>query len=193
MSKEVFIKLYKENIKRPGADELLSWLEQSDFFSAPASTKFHGNCEGGLCTHSIMVYYRLRELYERYCTTGADGELFKASDETIAIVSLLHDVCKVGCYKVDYRNAKNEFGVWEKVPYYKFDEQFSYGYHGPKSVYLIERYLKLSEIEAVAIANHMSAFDRNGGDYSLADVYSSNPLALFVSFADQMASYINNC
>ena len=55
--KEQFLDIYKTNITRDGADKLLDFLEnKSDFFTAPASTRFHGACEGGLLRHSLNVY-----------------------------------------------------------------------------------------------------------------------------------------
>ena len=91
-AKEEFIKIYNENIKREGADKLLQWLESTDFFTCPASTRFHNNFEGGLVDHSVKVYHRLKKIV-------AD-EKIKITDEGIAVVALLHDVCKANIYKV---------------------------------------------------------------------------------------------
>ena len=108
--KEEFIAIFTENIKREGARELLAWLETTDFFTAPASTKFHCACEGGLVQHSLSVYHTLME---RYFEEGTDNP------ESFAIAALLHDLCKANFYKVSTRNVKNEeTGSWEKVPYY---------------------------------------------------------------------------
>lgn len=184
--KDKFISIYNEYIKRPGADKLLEWLDTTDFYTAPASTRFHGSYEGGLVEHSIAVFERLSVL----CSSEYGSDMIDKL-ETIAIVSLLHDLCKIGCYKVDYRNAKNEQGVWEKVPYYAFEEKFAYGGHGAKSVYIIERFMRLTADEAVAIHNHMGAYDRLGGDYSLGNAYEQYPLALLLHTADQFATYID--
>ena len=132
--RERFIEIYKENIKREGATELLEYLTgpQSDFFSAPASTRYHNSCRGGLCNHSLNVYDCLCDILARDkmreygCTPTA---------ETIAIVSLLHDICKVNFYKESTRNVKDENGVWQKVPYFEIDDKLPYG-HGEKSVYI---------------------------------------------------------
>lgn len=114
-----------------GSRELLAWLETTDFFSAPASTKFHCACEGGLVQHSLSVYHTLMD---RYFEEGIDNP------ESFAIAALLHDLCKANFYKVSTRNVKNEeTGAWEKAPYYAVEDQFPYG-HGEKSVYLIERF-----------------------------------------------------
>ena len=188
--KNKFIEIYNQNIKRPGADKLLEWLDTTDFYTAPASTRFHGSYEGGLVEHSIAVCRRLFGLVE-YNDGVSIGYSSDEEIETIAIVSLLHDLCKIGCYKVDYRNAKNENGVWEKVPYYAFDEKFAYGGHGAKSVYIIERFMRLTAEEAVAIHNHMGAYGRPSNDYSLGGAYEQYPLALLLHTADNFATYID--
>lgn len=180
--KNKFIEIYKENIKREGADKLLEYLEKSDFFTAPASTRFHLSIEGGLVQHSINVYERLIKM-----------DLNNVSDETKAIVSLLHDVCKTNYYKVDYRNAKNETtGQWEKVPYYTVDDQLPYG-HGEKSVYIINGFMKLTREEAITINFHMGGFDERvkGGSYSLGTAFEKYPLALYTHIADMQASYLD--
>lgn len=180
--KEDFIRLYTENIKRPGAKELLDWLEESDFFTAPASTRFHGNYEGGLCEHSVNVWEELVRLLRAYPEV-------RVTAETGAIVTLLHDLCKIGCYKQELRNTKvGEH--WVKKPVYVFNEDFCYGGHGSKSVYLIQKFMNLTEAEAVAINCHMGAWDRSPNDYSLGPAYEQYPLALLVHMADESATYI---
>ena len=131
--KEQFLDIYKKNITRDGADKLLDFLEnKSDFFTAPASTRFHGAYEGGLLRHSLNVYECLVQYLAR--ERVKDTYKLNVSDETAAIVALLHDVCKVNFYTVSYRNSKNEqTGQWEKVPYYSINDTLPYG-HGEKSV-----------------------------------------------------------
>ena len=124
--KEEFIQIYKENIKREGSAELLEWLQKTDFFTAPASTKFHGACEQGLVMHSISVF---KTLVEKHFEPETDNM------ESFAICALLHDLCKAEFYKVSSRNVKNEeTGKWDKVPYYAIEDKFPYG-HGEKSVF----------------------------------------------------------
>lgn len=180
--REDFIQLFTEHIKRPGSSELLAWLEESDFFSAPASTRFHGNYEGGLCEHSVNVWEELVRLLRAYPEV-------KVTAETAAIVSLLHDLCKIGCYKQELRNQKVN-GVWVQRPVYVFDEDFCYGGHGSKSVYLAQKYMNLTEAEAVAINCHMGFADRSPGDYSLGNAYERYPLAWLLHVADESATYI---
>ena len=146
-NKERFIEIYKEKIKREGADRLLNFLlsESSDFFTAPASTRYHGNYEGGLLEHSLNVYDCLCDILSRPRIKEVYG--IEYSEESIAIAALLHDICKVNFYNVAFRNAKNEAGKWESVPYYTIDDRLPYG-HGEKSVYIISGYMRLTRDEA---------------------------------------------
>ncbi len=181
--KEEFLKIYNDNIKRPGAQELLDWLSKTDFFTAPASSRYHCACEGGLLMHSLNVYKVLRERY---------FEDNKDSEESFAICALLHDLCKAQFYKVSTRNVKNEAtGQWEKVPYYSVDDQFPYG-HGEKSVFLIERFVRLKTSEAMAIRWHMGGFDEasKGGGFSISLAYEKYPLAVKLHLADLEATYL---
>lgn len=188
MVKNEFVDIFSTHIKRQGADKLLEYLENSDFFTAPASARFHLAEEGGLCQHSLNVYKRLVKLVrDEY---GADYHSV-VSDETIAVCGLLHDVCKVNFYSVDYRNSK-ENGVWVKVPYYKVDEKFPYG-HGEKSVFIISQYMRLTPEEAMAINWHMGGFDERvkGGSYSLSEAMAKYKLVLLMHVADLQASYLD--
>ena len=182
MSRDLFSKLYTQYITRPGSDKLYAWLETTDFFDAPASTRFHNNHSGGLCEHSVNVWQELVRLLKAYPEV-------KVSAETAAIVSLLHDLCKIGCYKVELRNKK-ENGVWRSVPTYVFDEDFCYGGHGSKSVYLIQRFMSLTDEEAVSVNCHMGFSDRSPGDFSLGKAYEHYPLAWLLHVADESATYI---
>lgn len=186
--KEEFLEIYKANIKRDGADKLLAWLESSDFFTCPASTKFHNNFEGGLCEHSINVYNRLKQLAKQQF---GDDYAKVVSDETLAILGLLHDVCKVNTYKTDYRNVKVD-GVWTQQPYYSVSDDLPYG-HGEKSVYMLCGFIKLSREEAIAINWHMGGFDMRvkGGSFALSDAYYKYPVAVLLAIADFMATYLD--
>ena len=183
-NRERFLDIYKTNIKREGADQLLEWLisDRSDFFTAPASSKFHGAYEGGLLEHSLNVYDCLRDNAPRL----ARKYNFRFSDESMAIAALLHDVCKVNFYKVEMRNVKRN-GVWEPVPYYTIDDNLPYG-HGEKSVYIISGYMKLTRDEAFAIRFHMgfSATDDPGTVGKALEMF---PLAYALCCADMEASY----
>lgn len=187
-NKERFIEIYKEKIKREGADRLLNFLlsESSDFFTAPASTRYHGNYEGGLLEHSLNVYDCLCDILSRPRIKEVYG--IEYSEESIAIAALLHDICKVNFYNVAFRNAKNEAGKWESVPYYTIDDRLPYG-HGEKSVYIISGYMRLTRDEAFAIRYHMgfSADKENHGNVGKA--MEMFPLAFFLNCADSEAAY----
>jgi len=188
--KKEYEKIFKEKIKREGADKLLKYLNETDFFTAPASTKFHSNHAGGLVEHSVKVYHRfVKNLEAEY---GAD--YFKKNPdmvESAAIVALLHDICKIGCYKVDERNVKVG-SEWVKKPYYAYDDPLPYG-HGEKSVYMISGFMKLSREEAMAINWHMGGYDarNNQGSWVLSEAFQKFPLALLFHVADLMTSYLD--
>lgn len=186
-AKDEFIQIYQQNISRPGADKLLNYLcsETCDFFIAPSSTRFHGSYEGGLVEHSINVYHCLKDYLERERVKQQYN--INCSDETIAVVSLLHDLCKINFYSVDFRNAKNADGVWEKVPYYTINDTLPYG-HGEKSVYIISGFMRLSREEAFAIRYHMG-FSGIEDKNSIGKAFEMFPLAFAVSVADMEATY----
>ncbi|MDR3767480.1 MAG: HD domain-containing protein [Butyricicoccus sp.] len=181
--KEKFLNIFRKQVTRRGADKLLEWLESTDFFTAPASTRFHAAYEGGLLEHSLNVY-------EVLISKHYDPE--KDDLESFTIASLLHDICKAGFYTIEYRNRKNERGEWEKVPVYAIDDKFPYG-HGEKSVFLIERFMRLKNEEAVAIRWHMGGFDdtARAGSFAIAHAYEKYPLAVKLHLADLEATYLH--
>lgn len=186
--KDRFVEIYKANITRPGSERLLEYLlsDSSDFFTAPASTRYHGAYEGGLCEHSINVYECLKNYLERERVR----ELYNLeySDETIAIVALLHDLCKLNLYRTSYRNAKNEMGVWEKVPYFEYHDMLPYG-HGEKSVYIISGFMRLTREEAFAIRWHMG-FSGEENKNTIGKALEMYPLALAAHIADMEATFL---
>ena len=184
-----FITTYRAAIKREGADKLLDYLiSKSDFFTAPASSKFHSDYEGGLLDHSLNVYHRLLRLVEREYGEGWKDVI---SPESVAIVGLLHDVCKINYYKVSYRNVKKD-GVWEQQPYYTIEDELPYG-HGEKSVYIISGFMRLTREEAMAINWHMGGFDDRvkGGSYTVGHAFEKYPLAVLAHSADFLATYFD--
>lgn len=203
-AKRLFYAFYKDNVKRSGADELLEWLETTDFFEAPASTKYHLSKPGGLCEHSVNVYKRLCKIID---VEYIDKEC-PYSEDTIALVALCHDLCKVNFYKPGWRNQKNydqekvaaapkrdikhdsagDF-FWETVPTYEVDEDFIFG-HGEKSVYLIQKFTWLTDEEAQAIRYHMGAF-QEGEAKSYGNACERNPLVFFLHMADSAATFLD--
>ena len=180
--KDKFWEIYSSSISRKGNMDLIEWLYGTDFFDAPASTRYHSNYQGGLCEHSVHVWEELVRLLHSYPE-------IKTTAETAAIITLLHDLCKIGCYKTEMRNKK-ENGIWKSVPTYVFKEDFCFGGHGSKSVYLIQKYMPLTDEEAVAINCHMGFADRVPGDYSNGNAYEQNPLAWLLHVADESATYV---
>ena len=181
--KQKFIEYYQANIHREGADRLLEWLQTTDFFTAPASTRYHCACPSGLVMHSVNVY---EVMVEKHFDPETD------SMESFALCALLHDVCKAQFYKISTRNVKSEkTGQWEKVPYYTIEDAFPYG-HGEKSVYLIERFVRLKPAEATAIRWHMGGFDdaAKGGNFSISVAYDKYPIAVKLHLADLEATYL---
>lgn len=180
-NKNRFLSLLK-TVNRDGIQDLIEWLNESDFFTAPASRSYHGSYVGGLCEHSLNVYDELVRLLQVYPE-------IKVQDDTVIISSLLHDLCKVNFYIVEKRNRKNnETGRWESVDAFAIDEKFCFGGHGSKSMYLAQHFIKLTPEEAVAINNHMSAFQSDANDVGRA--FDAFPFAWLLSVADQSACYI---
>ena len=188
--KDKFIKAYTENITRPGADKLLAWIESSDFFAAPASTRFHLSSPGGLLEHSLHVFERMKAICANEATITPGFN--EPPMETIAICGLLHDICKANFYAVEMRNRKNDQGRWEQYPFYVVDDKLPYG-HGEKSVYIIAGFMRLSREEAMAIRWHMGFSDNDfqGGGYSVGNAFDKFPLAVLLHIADLQATYLD--
>ena len=186
-NKERFIEIFKSKIHREGADRLLEYLlsPACDFFVAPASSRFHSSYEGGLLDHSLNVY----DCLVSYLNSDRARELgFDYSEESIAIVSLLHDLCKVGVYKKGFRNVKDEKGQWQRVDTFEYDDQLPYG-HGEKSVYIISGYMRLTREEAFAIRYHMGYSSEHEDTRNVSKAFEMFPLAFAVHVADSEATY----
>jgi len=174
------------SVQREGVDKLLDFIRKSDFYTAPASTRFHGSHEGGLLEHSLNVYTCLQSksynpLWDEY---------LKAIDkDSLIIMALLHDLCKTYYYTIEMRNKKNEFGQWESVPFYAVDDKIPYG-HGEKSVMMIEEYIKLKPVERYAIRWHMGAYSGEKDWNILGAAYEKYPLVLALHEADMEATYL---
>ena len=175
-------------VKREGMDNLISFIKKSDFYTAPASTRYHSNFRGGLLIHSLNVYDRLCQKLQNDEVWFKNGKTY--SDETLIIVALLHDVCKTFFYKETTRNQKNdETGKWEKVPYYTVEDKFPFG-HGEKSVFMIERYIRLTKEEAMAIRWHMGFTEPKENWNCISAAIAQYPLVLALHLADLEATYL---
>lgn len=169
--------------RQAGLKRLLEWLDTKDFYTAPASTRYHGAYPGGLVEHSLDVLeFALK--FAPFC----EAEL---SEESIAVAALFHDLCKVSFYKLDKRRQKvgNE---WKEVEYYTIDEAMNFGGHGSKSVYLISPFIVLKPDEAAAINCHMGFSDcaPGNGVASISRAYEQYPLSWLIHVADEAATYI---
>lgn len=185
--RERFLQIYNENITREGADKLLDFLTNgSDFFTAPASTRYHGAHEGGLLEHSLNVYDCLKDILARPRMKELYG--LEYSEESIAIVSLLHDICKVNFYKMSTRNVKDETGRWTTVPYYTIEDTLPYG-HGEKSAYMVSGYIRLTREEAFAIRYHMG-FSGTEDTNNVGRALEMFPLAYALVCADMEAAFL---
>ncbi len=190
--KNEFKSIVNAKISRDGIEDLMRWLEGTDFFTAPASTRFHGSYEGGLVEHSLAVYKRMVQFADYYDQEayGTERE-HNWSEETLAIVALFHDFCKIGTYKIELRWRKDAQQRWEQYPTYKKEEDFNFGGHGSKSLYLIQNFLSLEPHEAVAINCHMGQFDATTYSNPSA-AFEQFPLAWLLHIADEAATYLDH-
>ena len=189
-SKEEFINIVTNNINRSGRNELLNYLDESGFYLEPASTKYHGSYPGGLLDHSLNVYYSLIE--ELKFILGPNFTK-RYNMESVSIVSLFHDLCKIGRYQKGIRNVKNpDTGVWEQKEVYEYNPNYFTMGHASLSIHRIEKFMKLTDEEAQAIYWHMGAFDIS--QYSsvrdLSEAYSRNTLAFALHRADMVSTHI---
>ena len=182
-AKEEFIEIFQEQVHREGAQALLDYLSnKSDFFTAAASARYHGSYAGGLCEHSLNVYHCLKDYLARERVTDLYG--LEYSQESIALVALLHDVCKIGCYKPSTRNVKGEDGKWTQVPTFTYEDPLPYG-HGEKSVSGSPR---LTREETMAMLSHMG-FSGDEDKLLVGQALQQYPLAFALSVADMEATY----
>ena len=178
--KKLFLAYCREHIHRDGLEKLLEYLEKSDFCTAPASSKYHGAYEGGLCEHSLDVFEQAKKLLPMLRTQPAM--------ESLAIASLFHDLCKVNYYKPDKRNKKVN-GTWVEVPFFSVEEKFHFGGHGSKSVFILQQFIKLTAEEAVAINCHMG-FSDGASTNDVSNAYEQYPMAWLSHVADEAATYL---
>ena len=208
-----------DQIKREGLDNLMVYLEQCDFFKAPASSRYHGNHEGGLAAHSMYVHDVMRELLSILPIEGIDME-------SVRICGLFHDVCKINFYVLDEEEASpaqmrkfqelsdvalpkgtktkahlikvidallKKEPIPEFKPSYKIVDKLPMG-HGEKSVYLIQKFMKLTDEEAIAIRWHLGGFDPAAYNSQMGNpsmqAFKEYKLLPLLSGADIIASYL---
>lgn len=185
-----------KSTKRAGIEDLIEFIRKSDFYTAPASTRFHSCHEGGLLEHSLNVYDRLiskfnDELWESSVEVGSDS---------LIIAALLHDLCKSYFYGTELKNKKeyhdkgsksdsNGRFDWVTVPSYVVDDKIPYG-HGEKSVMMIEEYIKLKPIERYAIRWHMGFSEPKENWNTLGTAMRKYPLILALHMSDLESTYL---
>ena len=183
--KELFKSIVARDIHREGIDDLMAWIETTSFMSSPASTKYHSAFESGLVAHSLTV---LKNLYKVAAVYDPEH---KYSKETLAVTALFHDLCKANCYGVEMRNKKDpDTGKWYQRETYVWDEQFCFGGHGSKSVYLLMKYIKLTDEEATAINCHMG-FSDTTNTLAIGAAFEHSLLAWMLHVADEAATYVD--
>ena len=184
--KEEFVNLLRSS-EREGIEDLIKFLEKSDFYTAPASTRYHGSYKGGLLEHSLNVYKTLLDVVKLPIFAEKCKDIKFSS---LIITALLHDRCKAYYYAEDTRNVKNkETGQWEQVPYYTVDDKIPYG-HGEKSVMMISEYIKLSPEEKAAIRFHMGFSEPKELYNALGSAFEKYPLAMALHFSDLISSHL---
>lgn len=204
-NKQEFLSLLR-TIERPGADidRLIKKLESSDFFSAPASTQYHRSCKGGLCDHSLNVYYNMMHLFNyKLPTLRLDAEEIKQYEESIKIVALLHDISKMNLYVESVKNVKvyapegdkrDSMGsyYWDSKLSYTVKEakdRFIYGSHEATSEYMIRQFIPLTAEESSAVLHHMGGMSWDSAKDNYGEVYLNYPLALLLFTADILSTY----
>lgn len=166
--------------ERKGIDKVTKYLEETDFFIAPASTRYHGNYAGGLAEHSLNVYEIFKEKNKRY-----DLGL---SEDSIIIISLLHDLCKTNFYVEGTRNVKKD-GKWIQVPCYTVEDGFPIG-HGEKSVIMLQNFIRLTKDEMLAIRWHMGGYEPKENLNTISSAWNMCKVGVLLHTADLEASYI---
>lgn len=187
--KQRFKAAVSETITRDGIDNLMEWLEsETDFFTSPASTRYHGSYEGGLVSHSLNVFNQL--LWELDNFVGPGWQDF-ISMETAAIIALFHDICKVNNYRLVEKWRKDADGHWEAYEAYEYDKDALQMGHGAKSVFFLQRFIHLTVVEAQAIFWHMGAYDISpyASLNGLSSAFETNQLAFLIHRADMAATY----
>ena len=177
---------------RDGIEKLINYLLKHDYFTAPASTKYHLSCAGGLAQHSLNVYRNMMKLYygDSWQSLSSYGECDQEVEhDNIIIVALLHDLCKVDFYRAGTRNVK-ENGAWKEVTVFEVDEKMPIMGHGSKSVIVAQQFIRLYFPEIQAISFHMGLQDGdNPFSRTISDVFGTVQLALYVHLADIKATF----
>ncbi|MBV4422944.1 HD domain-containing protein [Clostridium tyrobutyricum] len=166
---------------RKDIDKVIEFLKSSDFFEAPASTKYHGNYNGGLAEHSLNVYRLFADKNEKF-------DLGLSKDNVI-ISALLHDFCKINFYYKALCWKKDKSNKWKSYIGYKVKDNFPVG-HGEKSVIMIQHFIDLTKEEIFLIRWHMGMTEPKEMQMNLNNTYNIFPAAVAIHTADMEASYL---
>lgn len=171
-------------------EKFFEYLDDSDFYIAPASTRFHSNVDGGLCEHTMKVISRMFKI----CNAEYSEEESKTPEykEKVFLVAALHDLCKVNFYHRTERYKKDENNEWYTYPFWEIEDELPMG-HGEKSLYIAQRFFDLTDEQAIAIRWHMGFSDSSvkGGCLDIGEAYSKYPIALYLNMADSMATFLD--
>ena len=199
-NKEEFISLINSINRDFDKERLIDWLEnKSDFFTAPASTKYHGSFEGGLCEHSLNVYYALRNLHYGYMPelTATTEEVeqgihkYKYDEDTLKIVGLLHDISKANYYEIFSRNVKDSNGNWTQVLDYKVrDDKFIYGSDEQNTEFMVSTFIPLTVDEKVALLHKSGGKAFDSTQENIPTIFNKYQLAVLLHCADMLSCYI---
>ena len=175
-----------------GNNKLMDYLEEN-FFSAPASTKYHGAYEGGLYDHSKQVFLRLKELTE-------NNNIEWRRDESPFIIGMFHDLCKCDQYKwVDDDMVELSLGEYNLMVkgeikpkgHYEYNTRTFLKGHGTKSVMLLSQFINLTEEEMLCIRYHMGAYETDDWD-EWDRAIKKYPNVLWTHMADMLASKVDD-
>ncbi len=172
-------------ISRDGAQAFFHWLRITDFFIAPASTGSHGAWEGGLLAHSVGTAQILLDLTEK-------NNIVWEHPESPVLVGLLHDVCKVNSYRAYTKNYRDTAGYWQSRTEYMFDEKLPLG-HGEKSLFLISRYMRLTDQEALCLRWHMTNYESRAEREASEKAITLCSAILWVRTADRLEAQRGSC
>ncbi len=188
---------FLSEIDRSGSDKLFEYIRGSDFYTAPASTRYHSCHSGGLLEHSLNVAECLLNKLNNPVWSNILNDVGR---ESILVCALLHDICKANFYGVEMRNKKiySENGKkidsngrydWESVPYYIMEDKMPLG-HGEKSVMILDDFIKLKPVERYAIRWHMLFTEPKELYGTIGVAIRKHPLCLALSQADLESTYL---
>lgn len=191
-NKNEFLSLVSGITREFDKEKLISWLEKSGFFTAPASIKNHSSFDGGLCYHSLNVYAALENLCNTYALDDEGKPLY--DEDSIRIVALFHDISKTNLYEKYFRNVKNDItNKWEQKEEYRTkdaNDRFIYGNHEETSLFMVRSFIPLTVEEEVAILNHMGGMSWDSAQTNLGEVYNKYGLACLLHVADMLSTFI---